>query len=182
MPAPREYGFSDQLVMSQGQSVSKDIIGILISNIPAAVAAYPAHESNDRNGTDWWVELRTGKHLAIDCKVRSTDWTVRNDPQDDLALETWSVMEKQIVGWTRDQNKRTDYVLFFWGDTGRWCLLSFPMLCRVFETKWREWEWQYKTAQQYTPNAGGGYHSQCVFVPRREVWSEIYRQFGGAPA
>ena len=27
--------------------------------------------------------------------------------------------------------------------------------------------------------ANGGYHSECVFVPRRVIWTEIYRSFGG---
>lgn len=31
----------------------------------------------------------------------------------------------------------------------------------------------------YTPRAGRGYHSECVFVPRREVWATIYKRFGG---
>ena len=38
----------------------------------------------------------------------------------DIALETWSVIEKLKIGWTRDLNKRSDYVLWFWLDTKRW--------------------------------------------------------------
>jgi hypothetical protein len=52
------------------------------------------------------------------------------------------------------------------------------MLCKVFQDNWEQWKSAYKTAQQYTPNHGG-YHSECVFVPRREVWAEIYRKYGG---
>jgi hypothetical protein len=50
----------------------------------------------------------------------------------------------------------------------------------VFELNWQAWREQHKTRQQFTPRQSGGYHSECVFVPRREVWAEIYRTFGGA--
>ena len=180
MAAPLEYDFTDRLVMSQGTSANQDVADILVSNIPSAVSAYQAHQTNDRTGTDWWVELRTSKHLSVDCKVRAEDWASKS-AQDDLALETWSVLESEVVGWTRDRDKRTDYVLWLWTDTGRWCLVPFPMLCRAFEINWRSWKEQYKTARQFTPRTGGrGYHSECVFVPRREVWAEIYRIYGGA--
>lgn len=159
--------------MSQGVSESKSIAEILTQNIPAALAVHPAHAKNDRNGTDWWVEMATGKMLKVDCKVREIDWAERGC--DDLALESWSVVEKSIVGWTRDSAKQTDYVLWIWKDTGRWCLVPFPYLCRVFGDKWRDWSQTYKTARQFTPE--GNYHSECVFVPRRELWAEIYKVF-----
>lgn len=179
---PRSYAFADQLVMSQGKSANRDIGAILVEKIPSAVNAFPAHKANDKTGTDWWVELRTGSFLSVDCKVRKEDWAAKKtDPEDDLALETWSVVEREVVGWTRDKNKRSDYVLWLWTETGRWCLVPFPMLCQAFETNWLEWTKEHRTATQYTPFVGGGYHSECVFVPRRKVWAEIYRLFGGAP-
>ena len=89
------------------------------------------------------------------------------------------IKEKRVVGWTRDAKKRTDYVLWFWQDTKRWCLIPFPMLCGVFSDKWQEWASMYKTRKQYTP--GRDYHSECVFVPRKEVWAAIYRKYSGVP-
>jgi hypothetical protein len=81
--------------------------------------------------------------------------------QDDLALETWSVIG-QRVGWTRDTGKTTDYVLWFWQDTGRFFLASFPALCTVFASHWEQWWTQYRTRQQDS----GGWRSECTFVPR----------------
>lgn len=86
---------------------------------------------------------------------------------------------QEIVGWTRDPNKRCDYILWLWQDTGRFCLVPFQMLCKVFSGNWMNWKSQFKTRKQKTRRASGDYHSECVFVPRREVWAEIYRQFGG---
>lgn len=180
MQPPLEYGFADRLAMSQGTSTNNNVAEILVQNIPAAVSAHQAHSSNDRTGTDWWVELSTSKHLSVDCKVRGEDWAKKTNPQDDLALETWSVVEKNVVGWTRDLTKKSDYILWLWTDSGRWCLVPFPMLCKVFELNWKVWREQHKTRRQFTPRQSGGYHSECVFVPRRAVWAEMYRIFGGA--
>jgi hypothetical protein len=178
MQTPLEYGFDEQLVMSQGYSETAQINEILLSNIPSALAVVSAHSDNDRHGTDFWVECKNGKFLSVDCKVREQDWAPKG--YDDVALETWSVVEKRIPGWTRDKEKQTDYVLWLWKDTGRWMLVPFQMLLGVFENCWVDWSSKHKTAKQFTPRQSGGYHSECVFVPRREVWGEIYRQYGGA--
>lgn len=174
-----EYGFEERLAMSSGVAASADVRSILLKHIPGAVNAHQAATVNDRQGIDWWVEMSTAKHLAVDAKVREQDWAARNPHEDDLALESWSVVEKQVPGWTRDANKKCDYVLWLWKDTGRFCLVPFPMLCGVFSRRWQSWRVDYKTRQQHTPRANGGYHSECVFVPRRELWAEIYRQYGG---
>jgi hypothetical protein len=175
-----EYSFSERMAMSQGVTTGPNVESILLAAIPGAVAVHPAHESNDRRGTDFWVEHERGDHLSVDVKARSEDWAAKPEPQraDDLALETWSVVESGKVGWTRDPSKRSDYVLWLWQDTGRWCLLPFPMLLAVFQEKWRAWGEQYGTHRQHTPQYGG-YHSECVFVPRETVWEEIYRRYGG---
>lgn len=173
---PLEYSFYDQLHRSQGNHSGQGIDAILLHAIPGAVAVYPAHHSNDRHGTDYWVEHARGHHLSVDVKVRAEDWAAA----DDLALETWSVVERQKIGWTRDAAKRTDYVLWFWQDTGRWCLVPFAMLCAVFQEHWQAWAASYPVHEQFTPEFGG-YHSQCVFVPRDVVWEAIYRRFGGSP-
>lgn len=168
--------------MSQSESSNSDIRQIILNAIPSAVAVHQSHAANDRSGVDWWAECLNGKMLGIDCKVRSVDWAAKETPKDDVALETWSVCEKEIVGWTRDTNKQTDYILWLWKDTGRWMLVPFQMLCRVFSDKWEIWCKQYQTATQNTPGYnGGGYHSQCVFVPRRLLWAEIYKAMGGDP-
>jgi hypothetical protein len=173
----REYDFQERLAFSSGVSASGSIEAILLMNIPGATKAYKAGGENDRDGTDWWVEI-PGRHLSIDCKVRTDDCLPKYGA-DDLALETFSVVETGKFGWTRDPNKRTDYVLWLWMDTRRWCLISFPQLCAVFTENWQGWKTQHKVATQKTPNSRGGYHSECVFVPRHAVWAAMYRRFGG---
>lgn len=178
---PIEYSFSERLKMSEGVDASADVESILLGHIPGALSVIKAHSKNDRTGVDWWVEMPGARFLAVDAKVREQDWTLVRPEEDDLALETWSVVEQRIPGWTRCEDKNCDYVLWLWIDTGRFCLLPFRMLCKVFSGRWEDWSKKYRTARQYTPRNGGGYHSECVFVDRRELWAEMYRQFGGAP-
>ena len=178
---PREYGFEERLQMSEGISSTKSIEEILLANIPGAQRVVRAARSADRNGTDYWVHHARGKPYSVDVKARSEDWAFKPEPntRDDLALETWSVVENQVIGWTRDERKMTDYVLWFWKDSGRWCLVPFAMLCSVFAEFWEEWIFRFETARQQTPWNGGSYHSECVYVPRRDVWAAIYKRFGG---
>lgn len=175
---PIRYGFGDQLRMSQGSLQNASVAQILMAEIPGAVSVMRASEVEDRQGIDYWVNLKSGRQ-GIDAKVRSEDWAMRGS--DDLALEIWSVEERKIIGWTRDSNKRTDYVIWWWTDTGRWCLIPFPMLCAVFIKKWQQWSEEFRTARQFTPYGEDGWHSVCVFVPRKIVWSTIYQTFGGVP-
>lgn len=176
---PLEYWFEDRLKMSSGHATNANVQSVLLSQIPGSVSVAQAATVNDKQGVDWWVEMSTARHLAVDAKVRGNDWAAAHPDEDDLALESWSVVEQQIVGWTRDKNKRCDYILWLWKDTGRFCLIPFPMLCAVFSEHWNDWKQQFKTRQQFTPRSGGGYHSECIFVPRRVIWAEIYKRYSG---
>ena len=177
---PREYDFDERLVMSSGHAESIDVRDVLLQCVPGAVETHKAAKCNDRLGVDWWLEMCGGRHLAVDAKIREVDWSARDTEKDDLAIETFSVVETQKVGWSRDESKRCDYVLWLWKDTGRYCLVPFPMLCKACQDNWEEWRERYKVARQRTPRLNGShYHSECVFVPRREVWAKIYETFGG---
>ena len=142
---PIEYDFKEQLAMSEGVSANKSVRDILLTNIPGAVSVIRAHQMNDRSGVDYWVEMGYGGFVSVDIKVRDKDWAAKG--KDDLALETFSVVEKGIIGWTRNPHKRTDYILWFWKDTGRWCLLPFRMLCRVSADNWEDWKQRFDGAR-----------------------------------
>jgi len=179
--SPAEFDFHERLAMSDGVAAGASVGDILLANIPGAVRVVRATRSEDRSGVDWWVEREGTTSLGVDCKVRERDWRADHPKEDDLALETFSVIEKEIVGWTRDRSKQTDYVLWLWKDTGRWCLIPFAMLCAVFETYWQDWLWTYRAENQTTRRPDGtSYKSQCVFVPRKLVWRTIYERFGGS--
>lgn len=185
MPQPLEYGFNEQLKMSQHSSVEDRIKSILLKIIPDAIGVEKADVSSDKKGTDYWVKMRDGTSLSIDTKVREVDFAANDPEKDDLALETWSVMPfkeegEEIpgkIGWTRDETKRTDYVLWFWRDTGRHELVPFKPLCKVFQANWVWWSKKlFLACKQFTPSPyykSGGYYSECIFVPRGMLLYEI---------
>jgi len=168
---PTDTTFAAQLRMSDAGSTQTDVSAVLMAEVPGALRVDRANSADDRTGTDYWVTLCSEKRISVDTKVRSKDFGA-----DDLALETWSVVERGVVGWTRDTRKQTDYVLWLWRDTGRWRLVPFLMLCAAFARRWERWAESYKTATQATVRRDGTtFHSQVVFVPRVVVWRAIYQ-------
>lgn len=178
---PREYVFDERLEMSQGICTEKSIELILLRNIPGALRVERAEKKDDRNGTDYWVHHARGKPYSVDIKSRDEDWSMKPAPNtaDDLALETWSVIEARSIGWTRNEQKATDYILWYWQDSGRWCLVPFAMLCAVFQDFWRAWRKEFKTCVQKSTKGAREWHSECVFVPRHLMWKSIYERFSG---
>jgi hypothetical protein len=175
-----QYGFHERLEWSRDPATNARIKARLLALLPGALDAHPAHRENDRQGTDWWVEYLCGKHISVDAKIREKDYALLPEPQDDLALEIWSVKEQGIVGWTLEAARQTDYVLWYWKDSERWCWLPFPVLCAAFKANCKAWAEQYGTSMQLTERGSGkGYHSECVFVPRLVVFAAMERIFSG---
>ncbi len=175
----RYYDFAERMVMSEGVQVNADIESILRGALLGVVGVRPATISEDRNGTDHWIDRVNERSLSVDVKARAQDFSVRG--HDDLALELWSVRPDLLtsgkLGWTLDPRKQTDYILWIWHDTGRWCLVPFPLLSAAFKVHFDEW-CGYKHAIQNS----GRWESECIYVPRRVVWRAIYQLFGGTPA
>jgi hypothetical protein len=63
--------------------------------------------------------------------------------------------------------------MWYWADTGRYCIFNFPQLCHVMQENWVEWTGKYNSPMQWTNDKAGGYHSQCVFVPRQVLMDAI---------
>lgn len=177
-----EFDFRKQLVMSAGVSVSDDIRSLLVQVIPGAVSVTRASERDDRSGTDYWIEHRRGTPVSVDTKIRNED-PVDTRGIDDLALETWSVVGKKI-GWTLDEEKRTDFILWWFTPTKRWVLVPFLQLQAVFKRRESMWRRKYQVSEQRTVANGnrGEWRSECVFVPRVVVWRAIHDDFGGLPS
>jgi hypothetical protein len=176
------YNFDDQLRMSEGVGREEDTEAFILSRFPNAIKVERASRSDDKNGTDYWIDMESGERESLDLKARKKDFSVNNPEKDDLALEVWSVLNNK-VGWTRDTTKRTNWIMWKWDDTKRYMLLPFPWLCGVFEHNWQEWIKQYKAPIQNTVDKWGRirWQSQCVFVPRQVLWNEMLSTYGGAP-
>ncbi|MFC1762238.1 hypothetical protein ACFL6U_09170 [Planctomycetota bacterium] len=173
--------FTGQLALSTADAVNAAVASILAENIPGALQCHQAAPVNDRRGTDFWVEHARGDHLSVDVKIRTTDFSVHPNPNiraDDLALERWSVVDKRIPGWPLDDTKRTDFVLWFWVDTGRWFLCPFMPLVAAFRANVHTWYRTYPVHRQTTDDFGG-YSSEIILVPRKVVWDAMYAAGSG---
>jgi hypothetical protein len=148
----------------------------LLANIAGARGVHKAHPDNDRLGCDFYVEAY-GKHLAVDAKVREEE---KGD--DDLALEHMSVVDPYIVGWTLDDKKITDYILFHWKDSGRCELIPARELRAAFAANLEEWLAAYQNHENTSYANGRTWNSRCVYVPRLEVWRAIHRLSRGSVA
>jgi hypothetical protein len=180
MSAIRTFDFNNQLVMSTGTAANRTIGEILLETIPGSVRAIQALSVHDKQGVDWWLDMKSGERLAIDCKIRYDDpIQLFGKHRDDVALETWSVVEKKVIGWTLDETKKTDYIFWLWKPTGRWCVVPFHLLVKAFKAKKEQWMQVYPVRKQKTVRPNSIYHSECVYVNRREMWAEIYLQAHG---
>lgn len=169
-----EYDFDRQLQMSYGvcDRLTSDV---LLGFFPGAREILKRESVQiDKQGVDLWVVLDNGKRLAVDVKVREKDFG-----KDDLALEVWSVVENQVIGWSLDEKKQTDYILWFWKDTRKFCIVPFPLLVKAFQHNRLTWLDNCEHPKQRTHQNRRIYHSECVFVPRRWVWGSIYAMCNG---
>lgn len=170
------YSFNNELVASKGILESCDVREILTLRLPGCVDADPADEELDRTGVDWMAKLCSGKNVGVDVKTRKKD--CKNFGNDDVALETWSVVGSK-VGWSRDKSKACDWVLWVWKDTGRFFLVPFLPLCYVFCKNWVECREIYEPRTQTTTRGGNSWKSECVFVPRNVVVDAISDWYHG---
>lgn len=184
----RIFDFEERLIMSEGISDKHDIEEIIRYSIPGVVKVEKANLSDDMNGIDHWVTLESGRILGIDKKVREDDWWYHHRSEDDVALETWSKVNRDAqgviiggrIGWTRNTNKQTDWILFIWQETGRFLCLPFPWLCDIFINNWELWSKKYKTRSQFSKGQDGStWESQCVFVPRLPLLKMVCESFKG---
>lgn len=171
MQKPRFYSFDERMAFAEGHAPSVQAVAAIIKNrIPGCIEIERADVDNDKDGTDYFIYRHGNEALRLDLKLRDEDWAPRG--YDDLALETWSVIPNGAngkVGWTRDETKNSDFILWFWRDTGRFFLVNFPALCSVFSRFWQVWARQYKTAIQQSAT----WQSQCVYVPREVVVKKL---------
>jgi len=174
-----EYDFAERLAWSRGQrsNTHMETIQSLIAGCASVEQTTP---ELDRKGIDYIARLRGGAALAIDIKERSKGvsdhWSkspLFNQVEPELTLEYWSVMPYEdqpgVVGWTLDESKLTDYVLYTFDpvDTQEVFLLPFQLLRMAFRRNAVDWMTHFhpKTCTTNGGNGNGGWTTQSVFVP-----------------
>lgn len=163
------YNFRD--CFNASNQIDKKLLDKAARFWPGSVALHKTvSKMTDFKGIDYFLENESSRILNIDMKVREKDYG-----NNDLAIETWSCKQKQIPGWSRDFRKQTDYVCWIFKDTESMCWIPFLPLVAVVTKNWQDWLNIYKKSEQQTPIGNGDYlYGECIFVPKREIWKEIY--------
>lgn len=176
----RNFRFQERLDFSVGRRATTDVETIR-QMIDGCVSVAKAPPDLDRLGVDYLAQLNGGAVLGIDGKARSAGaarhW---KGGRPDLALEVWSVVpderHKGKDGWTRDENKVTDLVLFTYdpSDTDTCYLIGFQPLRIAFRRNFVRWCQQYgRNGQPVQQQTDGRYYSACLFVPANVVLDAI---------
>jgi hypothetical protein len=167
--------FKHQQAAASLPEVDVAVQAALKKHFPEALTIAKAHLENDKLGCDYWLECVGGKFIAVDIKARRRDYSLEGKPE--ILLETWSNIENNKPGWSRDRYKITDYVMWVWLDTKRTCLVDYRMLRSLLMRHWQDWEERYPTSTQITQTAHGCYSSRCVHISSRDLHREMYRHF-----
>lgn len=171
----RQLGFEEMRAFST-RSHGRTFEQIIADTIPGCASVTATDIATDKTGTDYVATLRRGSEVNIDLKVRDRAGQYWHDGQEELALETWSVIpsgnHSGKAGWTLDESKTTHYTLhvFHPDDTDRVFLLPFQLLRKAFRQNIEEWKGKFKTARQ----SSGSWCSECVFVPAPVVLDAIH--------
>lgn len=132
-----------------------------------------AHPKNDKLGADYWLEFQ-GKMETLDAKVRRDDYSLRGDDRT-ACLELIANTRSGKPGWTVDASKMTDWILFYYIETGRSVFYSARQLRAAVIARLPELQASGKPSLQSTKSGAGSYHSESLFVSHRELGAAIYR-------
>lgn len=182
------YDFHERLQFSEGVGLTNEMLQHILEHVPAATGWRKADRDDDRNGTDYWIDRRHDlPPVSIDMKNREI-CPIAKWGSDDVCIETtsvytgpskppWTDNHRLKPGWTIDQKKRTDLIVYTWPHAAdlfgaprlRYWILYFPFLCSAANTHWRTWAAWHR--ERPTPN--DGYTTLNVYVPRVEVAKAI---------
>ncbi len=167
---------------------------ILLERFTGAEQVTPSSRGSDAMGIDYLIEFPT-RWITVDVKIRDKDFAWERHRENrtwklDVVLELWSV-DKKKKGWPLDINKRCDYVMWFWKDSGRVLIRPFLPLFAALTANLDRWRSIYPPHFQETVDRGGpngygpngygpnGYKSEFICVPVDVLDAAITEQMGG---
>lgn len=168
------YAFSTMLAVSKGQRKHTDAATIL-AMLEGCIGVRSADLALDIRGVDYIAKLRGGADVYIDAKTRQRGCSKYWGVEPELAVELWSVRPSKTQlgkpGWTLDEAKLTDLVLYTWhtDDSERAYLLPFQCLRVAARRNIKRWLCEFKSDVQDS----GKWQSEAVFVPASEVIAAI---------
>lgn len=84
-----------------------------------------------RGGIDRVVQLKSGKTILVDEKVREEEWP-------DILVERWSNKERRVPGWVQ-KDLACDFIAYAFVPSKRCYLLPFQSLRRAWRLEGRNW-------------------------------------------
>lgn len=177
------YSFQNKLAMSKGARLDTDKETIR-NLLDGCVSVETACTRLDKIGVDYIATLRGGAKVYVDAKTRERGCSKYWNGCPEVAIELWSVMpggkyntlpERAKVGWTLDEGKVTDMILYIWHtqDSEVAYLLPFQNLRMAARRNIKNWMLKYKNDIQDS----GSWQSQAVFVPVNDVVQAIVATF-----
>jgi len=179
------YDFDERLAFSHSQRERTDEKTIM-KMLRGCVSVETTEIEENRKGIDYIATLGGGAKIGIDAKARdagcSKYWKY-DEPE--FALEVWSVKPRGLFntppeqakkGWTLDDAKETEYILFTFDpkDSIDAYLLPFQLLRVALLDNGRNWWNIYRHETQTSFRGPSGWESECLFVPASTVTYAIY--------
>lgn len=165
--------FYDDLRASQTPAILKLVWQCVSDRFPDALAIIPAHQKNDRLGVDFWIEFQGGKMERLDAKIRKLDYSSRGDART-ACLELLANCETGKPGWTVDAEKKTDWVLFLYRETGKYFFYRAGELRSIVTANLPHLRTIGKPALQRTATQAGCYTSETLFIDHRTLGKLLY--------
>lgn len=165
--------FHTDLALSDRPEVVAAITAACHRYWPELLSVHRAHTTNDKMGADYWLEF-PGKMETLDAKVRREDYALRGDNRT-ACLELVANTRSQKPGWTVDPSKLTDWIMFYYIESGRSVVYSARQLRAAVIAHLPELRKSGQPSTQSTKSGSGSYQSESLFVSHRELGAVIYR-------
>ena len=177
------HDFKERLAFSEGIEDGPDVLAAIANMVPNANEVRRATESEDRCGTDYWIDRSHGlPSISVDVKRREF-CPIQKGWGDDACIETtsvylgpigvgWKDEHRKKPGWTVDYRKRTDFVVYTWpADSGtRYWIVPFVPLCKAARVNWRTWASAF--GERAAKNRG--YLTLSTYPPRSHIQRAIH--------
>ena len=172
-PSNNPRNFHADLAMSSAPDVETAINAACRKCFPELLNITKAHKLNDMLGADYFLEFPQCKMETIDVKVRKQDYSLRGDNRT-ACLEIVANTTSNKKGWTIDGAKHTDWVMFYYIDSGKSYLYNARLLRGAVIRYLPDLSKEGKAAIQTTKSGNGSYNSESLFVAHRELARVMY--------
>lgn len=139
---------------------------------PSLLGIHKSHKANDLKGADYILEFPNCIYENLDLKSRKKDFG------DDGIVVEYDVGGR--TGWSLDTKKLTNWLLFYWIDTGKTELIPFRQYQNAVIKNFDKWVNTYKTYEQlsFDSKTGKKWIAKCFFIESVTLWRAIHEIYG----